>query len=144
MKPTVHPCLACQGGCGLLTEQSPQSTATTTNEPTYTSHETMKSRMVAEPGAGARCAEPHVEEIAIFVPQILTQVVVSGGVQPQIVERPVPVPQETVQEIMREADRAIVYEDDREEETLQSDAETTKKVTINEASALLSVETTLT
>ena len=37
-----------------------------------------------------------------------------------------------------------VHEDDREEETLQSDAETAEKVTINEASALLSVETTLT
>ena len=35
-------------------------------------------------------------------------------------------------------------EDDREEETLQSDAETVKNVTINEASALLSVETALT
>ena len=37
-----------------------------------------------------------------------------------------------------------MYKDDREEETLQSDAETAKKVTSNEASALLSAETTLT
>ena len=37
-----------------------------------------------------------------------------------------------------------MYEDDREEETLQSDAETAKKVTINEASALLRAGTTLT
>ena len=70
--PTAHPCLACQGGCGLLTEQSPQRTATTTNEPNNTSHETMKSRMVAEPWsnhgygvtmtvtrARAEYAEPH-------------------------------------------------------------------------------------
>ena len=37
-----------------------------------------------------------------------------------------------------------MFEDDREEESLQSDAETAKKVTINEASAMLSVETALT
>ena len=30
----AHPCLACQGGCGLLTEQSPQSTATKPMSPT--------------------------------------------------------------------------------------------------------------
>ena len=35
-------------------------------------------------------------------------------------------------------------EDDGAEQTLQSDAETAKKVTVNEASALLSAETTLT
>ena len=68
----------------------------------------------------------------------------SGGAQPQIVERPVLMRQVTVQDVVREVDRAIVYEDDREEDTLQSDAGTAKKVTINETSALLSVETTLT
>ena len=45
---------------------------------------------------------------------------------------------------MKENTEQIVYEDDREEETLQCDAETVKNVTINEASALLSVEITLT
>ena len=38
----------------------------------------------------------------------------------------------------------IVHEDDRQEEISQPDAETVKKVTINEASTLLSVVTTLT
>ena len=37
-----------------------------------------------------------------------------------------------------------MHEDDHEEETLQSDAETVKKVTINEISTLLSVVTTVT
>ena len=37
-----------------------------------------------------------------------------------------------------------MYEDDREEEILQSDAGPVKKVTINEVSTLLSVVTTLT
>ena len=41
---------------------------------------------------------------------------------------PVPAPQEMVQE--------IVSEDDHEEKTLQSDAETAKKVTINDAYTL--------
>ena len=68
----------------------------------------------------------------------------SGGAQPQIVERPVPVPRVMVQEVVREADWAIVYEDDREEEISQSDAEPVKKVPISEASILLSVVTTLT
>ena len=45
----------------------------------------------------------------------------SGRAQPQIVKCPVPVPQEMVQE--------IVQEDDHEEETLQTDAETAEKVT---------------
>ena len=54
--------------------------------------------------------------------------------KPQTVECPVPVPQEMVQE--------IVSDDDHEEETLQSDAETAKKVMINEASTLPSVVTT--
>ena len=48
-KPTVQPCLACKGGRGLITERPPQRTATTTNEHNNTPHETMKSRMVAEP-----------------------------------------------------------------------------------------------
>ena len=47
---------------------------------------------------------------------------------------PVPVPQEMVQE--------IVSNDDHEEETLQSGAETAKKVTINETYTLLSIVTT--
>ena len=55
--------------------------------------------------AGAEYVEPHAEEIATLVPQILTKMVKdSGGDQHQIVERPVPVPQATVQEVMREAD----------------------------------------
>ena len=48
-------------------------------------------------------------------------------------QRPAPVHQEMVQE--------IVHEDDREEETLQSDAETAKKVTRNEDYTLLTVVT---
>ena len=68
----------------------------------------------------------------------------SGGAQSQIVERPVPVPQVMVQDVVREADRAIVHKDDHEEEILQSDAEPVKKVTISETSTLLSVVTTLT
>ena len=50
----------------------------------------------------------------------------SGGAQPQIVERPVPVSQVMVQEVVRESERAIVYEDDREEDILPSDAEPVK------------------
>ena len=43
-------------------------------------------------GDGVRYDKPHVEVIATLVPQILTQMVKdSGGAQPQIVERPVPV-----------------------------------------------------
>ena len=56
----------------------------------------------------------------------------SGGAQPLIVERPVPVPQVTVQEVVRE------------EEISQADAEPVKKVTVNETSTLLSVLTILT
>ena len=37
-----------------------------------------------------------------------------------------------------------MYEDDREEETSQSDVEPVKRVTINDASTLLGVVTTLT
>ena len=37
-----------------------------------------------------------------------------------------------------------MYDDDREKDISQPDAEPVKKVTINEASALLSVETTQT
>ena len=47
---------------------------------------------------------------------------------------PVPLPQEMVQE--------IVSDDDQEEETLQSDAEIAKKVTVNETYTLLSILTT--
>ena len=54
--------------------------------------------------------------------------------QPQTAECPVPVLQEMVQE--------IVHEDDHEEETLQSDAETAMKVTINDTYTLPSVVTT--
>ena len=57
-KPTVHPCSFRGGGCGLLTstpahnndpQYDQQSTRSTINEPNNTFHETMKSRMVAEP-----------------------------------------------------------------------------------------------
>ena len=68
-KPTVHLCLACQGGCGLLTEQSPQSTTTTTNEPNNTSHETMKSRMVAE-----RKLQTHVRQEPDPHPEVVSGV----------------------------------------------------------------------
>ena len=46
-------------------------------------------------------ARPHIEEIDTIVPQILTQMVAkdSGGA-----ERPIPVPQVMVQEVVREAD----------------------------------------
>ena len=54
--------------------------------------------------------------------------------QPQTAECPFLVPQETVQE--------IVFEDDHEKETLQSDGETAKKVTTNETYTLLSIVTT--
>ena len=70
-----------------------------------------------------------VEEIADLMLQILTEI------QPQIVECPVPVPQETVQEIVSD-------DDDREEETSQSGAEPAEKEMINDADTLLSVETT--
>ena len=42
---------------------------------------------------------------------------------------------------MREADCAIVHEDDREEEISQSDAEPVKKATISEDSTLQSAVT---
>ena len=51
---------------------------------------------------------------------------------------PVPVPQVVVPE----ANSAIVHEDDHDEKTLQTDAETAEKVMINEAYTLLSVLTT--
>ena len=51
------------------------------------------------------------------MPQILTQ----------IVKCPVPVLQVMVQEVVQEADRAAVYEDDHEEKTLQADAEPVEK-----------------
>ena len=47
-----------------------------------------------------------------------------------------------VPEVVGEADWAIVYEDDLEEETLQADAEPVEKEMINEASSLLSIATT--
>ena len=58
----------------------------------------------------------------------------SGGAQPKIVKCQVPVLEEMVQ--------AIVSDDDHEEETLQSDAETAKKAMINETYTLLSIVTT--
>ena len=75
--------------------------------------------------AGAEHAEPHAEVIAILVPQILTQVVdrTVEDAQSQIVNCPVPVPRVMVQEAVPQTDRAIVYKDNLEEETLQADAE---------------------
>ena len=60
---------------------------------------------------GGEHARPLVEEIADLVPQILAQM----G-KPQLVKCPVPVPPVMLPEVMREADLAIVYEDDHEEE----------------------------
>ena len=42
-----------------------------------------------------------------------------------------------VQEVVPEADRAIVYKDNLEEETLQADAEPVEKETINEAHSVV-------
>ena len=61
--------------------------------------------------------------------------------QPQIVKCPGPVPRVMVQEVVPEADRAIVYED-LQEETLQADAEPAEKEMINEAYTLLSIAKT--
>ena len=66
----------------------------------------------------------------------------SGDAQPQIVKCPVPVLQEMVQEVVPEADRATVYEDDLEEGTLQAGAELVEKEMINEAYTLLSIAMT--
>ena len=74
-----------------------------------------------------------VEEIAILVPQILTQMIQDSGVAlPQIAYCPVP------QEMRQE----IVPEDDHEEETLQSDEEPAKKLKINETPTPPSIVTT--
>ena len=64
----------------------------------------------------------------MVVPQILTQMLerTNGSAQPQDVQRPVPVPREVVQKIVRE--------DDHKENTLQTYAETAKKVTIGQRS----------
>ena len=79
---------------------------------------------------GASRQTTHRGDRHSFVPQILTKTVKDSGVaQPQIVKCPVLVPQEVV----READRTTVYEDDHAEETLQSDEEPAKKLQINEA-----------
>ena len=43
-------------------------------------------------------------------------------------------------EVVPEADKAAVYEDDLEEETLQADAEQVEKVMINDAYILLRVD----
>ena len=80
-------------------------------------------------------ARPHVGEIAILVPRILTHMVKGQWRCPATDRRR---PSSCASGV------GAVYEDDREEEILKSDAETAKKVTINEASTLLSVVTTLT
>ena len=69
-------------------------------------------------------ARPLVEEIAILVPQSLTQML------------------ETTVETPSHRPQNAQFEDDHEEETSQSDAETAKKVTTNETYTLLSIVTT--
>ena len=68
-------------------------------------------------------AKPFVEEIADFMPQILTQMIQDSGVaQPQIADCLVLAPERWC--------RRSCARDDHEEEILQTYAETGKKVTI--------------
>ena len=87
---------------------------------------------------GGEHARPHVEEMDDPDADGGRD---SGDALPQIVKCPVPMPQVMVPAV-RETDRAIVYEDDLEGETLQADAEPVEKEMINDAKTLLSVVTT--
>ena len=81
-------------------------------------------------------ARPLVEEIAILAPRILRQML------GRTVELPSRRPQNAQFLCAKEMVQEIVSEDDHEETTLQSDAETAKKVTTNETYTLLSAVTT--
>ena len=99
------------GSLCVADRQAPQHTTNTTDEPNV--HPTRDESLAWSRSHGMRddgndvtvnvteevpAARPHVEKIAVLMPQILTQI------EPQIVKCPVPVPQETVLEVVREAD----------------------------------------